>query len=105
MTDPASRALKQLRGGVVPVLDEASERQRRERIAARVLEVSRELSARRDRRRRMGLGLALAAIVGGVCALSIWLSPELFGPAPLAADAASEVRLVAGHANLREGEG
>ncbi|HTV20204.1 MAG TPA: FecR domain-containing protein [Polyangiaceae bacterium] len=114
MTDPASRALKQLRGGVAPVLDEPSERARRERIAARVVEVSRELTAQRERRRRFGFGLALAAIVGGVAAVLLWVSPGgLLAPGGLfhpegsepAALAASEVRLVAGHASLRDAAG
>jgi ferric-dicitrate binding protein FerR (iron transport regulator) len=103
MTDPARRALKQLRGGVLPVRDAASENERRERIAARVLAVSRELSARERQRRRIGWGLTLAALVGGACALLLWLwtgwGPEL----PTAASAASEVRLVAGRAHVRDG--
>ena len=86
----------------MPVLDEASERERRERIAGRVNAVSRQLSARRELRRRWSVGLALAAIVGGVAALLLWVSPGLPGSAPVAA-AASEVRLVAGHASLRDG--
>jgi ferric-dicitrate binding protein FerR (iron transport regulator) len=103
MTDPASRALKQLRGGVLPVPDAASENERRERIAARVLTVSRELAARERQRRRIGWGLTLAALVGGACALLLWLSPG-FGPAlPTAASGASEVRLMAGHAHVRDG--
>jgi hypothetical protein len=106
MTDPASRALKQLRGGVLPVPDAASENERRERIAARVLTVSRELAARERQRRRIGWGFTLAALVGGVCALLLWLSPG-FGPAlPTAASGASgasEVRLMAGHAHVRDG--
>lgn len=105
MTDPASRALKQLRGGVLPVLDAASETERRERIAARVLAVSRELSARQQQRRRVGWSLALAALVGGACTLLLWLSPG-WGPAmPTAAGVSSEVRLVAGHVDVRDGAG
>jgi hypothetical protein len=109
MTDPASRALKQLRGGVLPVLDAASENERRERIAARVLAVSRELSTRQQQRRRIGWGLALAALVGGACALLVWLSPGWGPAAPTASRpssaAASEVRLIAGHADVRDGAG
>lgn len=105
MTDRVSRALRPLRGGVVPVLDAASEERRRERVAARVLEVSRALSARRERRRRVAFHVALAALVGGVtCALLLWLGPWR-GPAPVAVNAASEVRLIAGQASLRDGAG
>jgi hypothetical protein len=87
------------------VLDAASESARRERIAARVLDVSRELSARRRQRRRVGWGLALAALVGGACALLLWLSPGDGAFAPTASGAASEVRLIAGHAEVRDGAG
>jgi len=107
MTDRAEKALRQLRGGVVPVLDEATERARRERIAARVVEVSRQLSAQRERRRRFGWGLALAALVGGVCAMLLWFTP-LLGPArdpEQVAASASEVRLISGHASVRDAVG
>lgn len=104
MTDPASRALERLRGGVLPVLDAASEAERRERIAARVIEVSRELSARQRQRRRVSWGLALAALVGGACALLLWLAPGFDG-APPTASITSEVRLIAGHADVRDAAG
>jgi FecR protein len=101
MTDPLD-VLQKLRGGVLPVQGEQRERERRARIAGRVLELSRELRGRRERRRRFGLGVAVAALVSA-CAFGLFLqlrepsSPELVG--------VGELRLVSGHASLRQGAG
>jgi hypothetical protein len=99
MSDRPSSVLRQLRGGVWPVLDERRERERRERIAARVLELSQQLSARRERQRRFGWGVAVAALVGA-CALVLYLGARESLPTPATP---GEIRLVAGHASLRDG--
>jgi hypothetical protein len=101
MTDRSSSALRQLRGGVLPVLDEQSERARRERIAGRVLELSGQLSTRDERRRRFGLGLAIAALVGA-CAVILYLG-FFDRSAPVALTPSAKIRLIAGHASLRTG--
>lgn len=85
------------------MLDEASELARRERIAARVVELAGELRSRRARGRRWALGVALAALVGSAAGVAlVW--PEI-GPDPLelAATPSLEVRLLAGRASLRTG--
>lgn len=104
MTQKPDSALRELCRGVWPVPDAARERQRRERIAGRVLELQRQLSAGSVRRRRIGLGLALAALVGGASALFVFVQP---GARPTASQQPIElvdsVRLVSGHASLRHG--
>jgi len=104
MTQKPESALRELCRGVWPAPDAATERQRRERIAGRVLELQRELSGASVRRRRIGLGLALAALVGGACALLVFVQP---GARPTASEQASDatdsVRLISGHASLRHG--
>lgn len=102
MTDKPDGALRQLRGGVWPVLDARSEQARRERIAGRVLELSRQLATRNERRRRLGLGMAIAALVGA-CAIVLYFG-VLARETPLAVIPSAEIRLVAGHASLRTGE-
>jgi hypothetical protein len=101
MTDRPTSALRQLRGGVLPVLDAQSEQARRERIAGRVLSLSRQLSTRAERRRRFGLGVAIAALVGA-CAVVLYLG-LIDRSAPVALTTSAEIRLVAGHASLRTG--
>jgi hypothetical protein len=103
MTDRLGSALRQLRGGVLPVLDEQSERERRARIAGRVVELSRQLSTQRERRRRLGFRIALAALIGA-CALVFYLDLGSRSP-PLATTPTAELRLVAGHASVRSGAG
>jgi len=99
MTDRLGSALRQLRGGVLPVLDEPDERARRERIAARVHELSRELAQQRQRRRRFAFGLAAAALVGAFVAV-VYVG-AFDRPAPLAVGAASELELLAGQVSVR----
>lgn len=104
MTERASSVLHKLKGGVLPVLDATSERERRERIAGRVMGLQRTLSQRGERRRRWALGVALAALIGGMGALLVFLQGNARVMAPTAAaghDAG--IRLVAGHASLRDG--
>jgi hypothetical protein len=101
MTDRPSSALRQLRGGVLPVLDEQSERARRERIAGRVLELSGQLATRDERRRRFGLGVAIAALVGA-CAVILYLG-FFDRSTPVALTPSAKIRLIAGHASLRTG--
>lgn len=104
MTDPVGSALRRMRGGVLPVLDPASEQARRERIAARVVELAQELQGRRERRRRWGVGVAVAALVGA-CALALFLG-VLRDPAPaVVAGAPTELRLVGGQASVRSAAG
>ena len=103
MTEQRDDVLSRLRGGVWPVLDEESERARRERIGARVLEVQRGLHAQRERRRRFGLVLALAALVGGAAAGALFIIPSDADEQAITVPTADVVRLVAGHASLREG--
>lgn len=105
MTERESPA-RRLRGGVFPVLDAASENARRERVAARVLDVSRKLTARRERRRRWVLGVALAALVGSAGAAALVSLPGGSADAPeLLASREIEVQLLAGHASVRNGAG
>jgi hypothetical protein len=95
--------LARLRGGVWPVLDEDSERARRERIGARVLEVQRELDAQRVRRRRYGLVLGLAAMVASAAASVAVIMPAGGDQLQAVVPTADVVRLVAGHASWRDG--
>ena len=101
MTEHDSAA-RRLRGGVWPVLDEATEHARRERIAARVVDLTRDLQTKHQRRRRWALGVALAALVGAAGAVAVvWPSdPDTL---ELAARPTLEVRLLAGVASLHEG--
>jgi hypothetical protein len=67
MSHEAESALRELRRGVWAVPDAETEAERRVHIAARVLELQRELALRSARRRLYGLGLAAAALLfGGV---------------------------------------
>ncbi len=104
MTERADSPLQKLRGAVLPVLDVASESARRERIAGRVMELQREMSQRRERKRRWALGVALAALIGGFGGLLLVLqgNARLDTPATLV-PLITGVRLVAGHASLRDG--
>jgi hypothetical protein len=104
MTERVSSVLHKMRGGVLPVPDPASERERRERIAGRVMELQRELSGRGERKRRWALGVALAALIGGLGALLLLVQGDA-GIAGRATAAGHDpgVRLVAGHASLRDG--
>jgi hypothetical protein len=105
VTDRLGSVLRQLRGGVLPVLDQENEQARRERIAARVLELSRELETKRERRRRLGLGMAIAALVG-VAAFLLYVGvPGRFGAPPPLAGVSAELRLVGGHVSVRSAEG
>lgn len=85
------------------MLDEPDERARRERIAARVNELSRELAQQRQRRSRFAFGLAAAALVGAFVAVLYVGAFER--PARLAASAASELQLLAGQASVRSPAG
>lgn len=101
MTEHDSAA-RRLRGGVWPVLDEATEHARRERIAARVVDLSRNLQTKHQRRRRWALGVALAALVGAASGVAVvW--PDGPDAMELAARPSLEVRLLAGAASLHEG--
>ena len=103
MTEHDSPA-RRLRGGVAPVLDAASERARRERIASRVVELSRELSSRSERRRRWALGVALAALLGSASAvLLVWRAGSVPEAVPVAAAPVLELQLLAGRASVRSG--
>lgn len=88
-----------------PALDARSEQRRRERIAARVLEVQRQLDRRRERG-RFALVLSLAALVAGLGAavplVRLFVQRD---PAALAFDARESVQLVAGHASVRDASG
>jgi hypothetical protein len=104
MTEQRDDVLSRLRGGVWSVLDEDSERARRERIGARVLEVQRQLRAQQQRRRRYGLVAGLAALVAGAAASVAVIIVPGSGDEPVAVvPTADVVRLVAGHASLRDG--
>jgi hypothetical protein len=104
MTERVSSVLHKLRGGVLPVPDPASERARRERIAGRVMELQRDLSRRGERRRRWAVGVALAALIGGLGALLLLVRDDARVTEPAAAAGHDPgVRLVAGHASLRDG--
>lgn len=96
--------LSKLRGGLWPVLDEASEQARRTRIAARVLEVQRELTARRARRRRFGAAFGAAALVAAAAGALLFVHAQTSAP-PAVAPAEDAVLLVAGHASLRDAAG
>jgi ferric-dicitrate binding protein FerR (iron transport regulator) len=103
MTERESAA-RRLRGGVWPVLDQASEHARRERIASSIVGLTRKLETRRQRRRRWTLGVAAAALV---CAASVMAVMWPIGGGPDGADLASrpslEVRLLAGQASVHLG--
>lgn len=102
MTEGTGNALRQLRCGVMPVPDAASEQRRRERIAAHVIEVQRGLARRRERQ-RFGLAVAVAALVAGI-GVAVPLSS--FRPSERSARVTSEVdavRLVTGHVSLQAG--
>jgi ferric-dicitrate binding protein FerR (iron transport regulator) len=106
MTRRAEHPLQELRGGVWPVLDAESERLRRERIAGRVMQVQRQLSERAGRRRRHGFGVALAALLFGVCLLVVLGrgagdGSVARGTVAQGIAAIDAVRLVAGHASLK----
>ena len=103
MTEHDSAA-RRLRGGVWPVLDEATEHARRERVAARVVELTRELQTKHQRRRRWVLGVALAALVGAASGIAV-VGPSGPDAAELAARPSLEVRLLAGAASLHESSG
>jgi hypothetical protein len=101
MTEHDSAA-RRLRGGVWPVLDPASEHARRERVAARVVELTRTLETKRQRQRRWTLGVALAALVAAASAVAVvW--PGGPDAVELAARPSLEVRLLSGEASLHEG--
>jgi FecR-like protein len=105
MTHKPEEVLRELCRGVFPVPDPEREAERRERIAARVMEVQRELGVKRQRRRRFGYALALAAIVGGVCAIGLFLSSTLGQPERALDESADVVQLVAGRASFGGGSG
>jgi hypothetical protein len=91
-----SSPLRELRRDVWPVPDAAQEAERRERIAARVVELSRQLPEARNAR-RPALGLLLAALVGVGALVLVWQRSAFFG----AAEAHNGgVRLLEGHASL-----
>jgi len=103
MTERESAA-RRLRGGVFPVLDEASEHARRDRIAASIVGLTRQLETRRQRQRRWALGVAMAALVGAASGVAV-LWPLGGGPdaLELAARPSLEVRLLAGEASVHRG--
>lgn len=104
MADPVADVLRRLRGGVLPVLDPESEQARRARIAARMVELSRQLQARGERRRRWGIGVAVAALVGA-CALGLYVGVLGRGEPPAVASVGAELRLVGGHVSVRDADG
>jgi hypothetical protein len=95
-------ALQPLRDGVWPLLDERSERERRQRIAARVVALSRQLPMHRARRQRFALCVAIAALVGAGT-LVLYLNVDAGAAAGLDAAPTAELRLVGGHASVRRG--
>src|SRR5688572_14513350 len=99
MTDRLGSVLRQLRGGVLPVPDAESERERRDRIAARINQLSRELAQQRQRQRRFGFALAVAALVGAFICI-VYVGAFRSAPEPLATNAASELQLLAGQASV-----
>lgn len=101
MTDRSESPLSRLRGGVLPVLDERAERERRERIGRRVLEVGRELDQRRARRLRSSFGVALAACLASAAAVLLYQGSP--APSPVPATRGAEVRLVEGQVFLQDG--
>lgn len=104
MTQKPENALGELRRAVWAVPDADTEARRRVHIAARVLELQRELSARSERRRRYGFGFAAAALLfGGIMAFVFIDSAP---PRPTAALVPEDraVRLVSGHASRRDGQ-
>jgi hypothetical protein len=105
MTHKPEEALRELCRGVFPAPDPEQEAARRERIAARVMDLQRQLGAQRQRRRRFGYALALAALVGGVCAVALFLSSALGKRAPSLVESADVVQLVAGRASLSDSSG
>ena len=104
MIDRCDSALRQLRGGAWPVLDEQSEQRRREHIASRVLEVRRQLDRRRERG-RFALVLSLAALVAGLGAAVPLLDRFLAEPQRAELLAGEGVQLLAGRASVRHADG
>jgi FecR-like protein len=105
VTHKPEEALRELRRGVFPAPDPQEEAERRTRIAARVMDLQRELSAKHQRRQRFGYALALAALVGGVCAVALFLTSALRTREPLLVESADVVQFVAGRASLSNGSG
>ena len=103
MSPKIESPLRELRRGVWPVQDAASEQHRREQIAERVVALNRELATRSLLRRRQGFWLAAAALIGSACLL--WLLARGPSSTPVAAlpAATSGVRLVAGEASVSRG--
>lgn len=106
MKERPESPLAELRGGVWSVPDAASEAERRERIGKRVQELQRELLQREQRRRRYGFACgALALLVSVLLALSFVVRREPKQWVAEAAPNAGGVRLVAGSASLKAGQG
>jgi FecR-like protein len=105
MTHKPEEVLRELCRGVFPVPDPEREAERRARIAARVMEVQRELGAKGHRRRRFGYALAIAAIIGGVCAVGLFVSSTLGYPERALIESPDVVQLVAGRASFSGGSG
>jgi hypothetical protein len=105
MTHKPEEVLRELCRGVFPVPDPEEEAARRARIAARVMDLQRELSAKHQRRKRFGYALALAALVGGVCAVALSLTSALGTREPPLVESADVVQFVAGRATLSDGSG
>jgi FecR-like protein len=103
MTHKPEEVLRELCRGVFPVPDPELEAERRQRIAARVRELQRELGASRQRRRLFGYALALAAIVGGVCSIALFMASRLGQPERALGEGPDVVQLVAGRASFGDG--
>ncbi len=86
------------------MLDERSEQRRREHIAARVLEVRRQLDRRRERG-RFALVLSLAALVAGLGAAVPLLHRFLAEPERAESPAGEGMQLLTGHASVRDANG
>jgi hypothetical protein len=104
MTQKPESALAELRRAVWAVPDADTEARRRIHIAARVLELQRELSVRSERRRRYGFGFAAAALLFGGILVFVFI--DFAPPRPTAALAPEgmTVQLVGGHASRRDGQ-
>jgi hypothetical protein len=93
---PVLEVVRELKRVVVPALEADEEQARRERIARRVLELQRELAARRKRRLRLGVLLAAIVSIAGAALI-------IRGPAGSVPGLASSVRIVSGTLGVKDG--
>ncbi|MEO8181900.1 MAG: FecR family protein [Deltaproteobacteria bacterium] len=103
MSQKPESSLRELRRGVWPVADPETEQRRREHIAGRIVALNRQLAEGSLRERRHRGWLALAALVGSLCVLWVFLRAPNGTPGAAPQAALAGVRLMSGAASLSRG--